>query len=150
MDVNEKTNEAKPIIQHDQSVGWVPLRPVFSPDSNKMAVWWNRGKETGIWVVNLEPYSETLLLAGDLYPFGWSPDGKYVYAIRVGAGESGREIVRVPVAIPNDVSPVATLPDDVVDYDGASLSPDGKQIFASVSEEKSDVWLMENFDSPPR
>ena len=65
-------------------------------------------------------------------------------------GESAREIVKVQVASPNQVTSVATLPGDVVDYDNASVSPDGKEIVVSVSEEKSDVWLMENFDPSPR
>jgi eukaryotic-like serine/threonine-protein kinase len=143
--INEKTHEEKPLIQHDQSVGWVPYRPVFSPDGKKMAVYWNR-KEEGLWVISLEPYAETQLESGAICPFGWSPDGKYVYAVRM---EAGREIIRVQVATPNEVTSVATLPGNFVD-DDASVGPDGKAIFASVSEEKSDVWLMENFDpSPP-
>ena len=144
LQINDKTLEEKILIQHDKSVGWVPGRPVFSPDGNKMAVFWNR-EDRGLWIISLEPYSETLLLSGAINPFGWSPDGKHVYAIRGGAGES-REVIRVQVDTPNEATPVATLPGDVVDNDGASVSPDGKEIFASVSEKKSDVWLMENFD----
>ena len=143
--INEKTHEEKALI-HDQSVGWVPFRPIFSPDGKKMAVYWNR-KEEGLWIISLEPYSETRLEPGGIYPFGWSPDGKYVYAVRM---EADREIIRVQVAPPNRVASVATLPGDVVDDDGASVSPDGKAIFASVDEGKSDVWLMENFDPSPR
>ncbi len=143
--INEKTHEEKALI-HDQSVGWVPFRPIFSPDGKKMAVYWNR-KEEGLWIISLEPYSETRLESGGISPFGWSPDGKYVYAVRM---EAEREIIRVQVATPNEVTSVATLPGDVVDDDGASVSPDGKAIFATVSEEKSDVWLMENFDPSPR
>ena len=113
-----------------------------------MAIWWNR-KENGLWIISLEPYSETLLQSGVIFPVGWSPDGKYVFASR-GQGESAREIVKVQVASPNQVTPVASLPGDVVDNDYASVSPDGKQLVVSVSEEKSDVWLMENFDPSPR
>ena len=40
------------------------------------------------------------------------------------------------------------MPGDVVDT--ASVSPNGKEIVVSVSEKKSDVWLMENFDPSPR
>jgi hypothetical protein len=42
------------------------------------------------------------------------------------------------------------LPGDVAENDGASVSPDGKEIVASVMEQKSDVWLMENFDPSAR
>ena len=62
------------VIQQDESVGWVPHRPVFSPDGKKVAVFWNRQPEFGLWIISLEPYSETLVLAGATYPFGWSPD----------------------------------------------------------------------------
>ena len=87
--INDKTHEEETIIHHDQSVGWVPDKPVFSPDGKKMAIWWNR-EERGLWIIALEPYSETFLLDGSIYPIGWSPDGKYVYAIRsASAGGSG-------------------------------------------------------------
>ena len=153
LQINDKTPEHKILIQHDKSAGWVPGRPVFSPDGKKMAVCWRWSENglpmTGLWIISLEPYSETLLLSGSLVPFGWSPDGKYVYAIRTQAGEA-REVIGVQVDTPNQVTPVTTLPGDVVDNDGASVSPDGKEIFASVSEKKSDVWLMENFDPTVR
>lgn len=144
--VNDKTHEQNPVIRHDQSVGWVPHKPVFSPDNKRMAVWWNR-KEKGLWIIAFEPYSEAFLLAGRFLPFGWSRDGKYVYAVTAAAGEGGRRgIVRVQVAAPNKVTSVAILPGDIAGYDGADVSPDGKEIVASVGEEKSDVWIMENFD----
>ncbi len=76
-------------------------------------------------------------------------DGKYVYATRQESG-STREIIRVQVASPNGVTSVAILPGDVVGDDGASVSPDGREIVVSVGEQKSDVWLMENFDPSPR
>ena len=66
-----------------------------------MAVWWHR-KEEGLWVISLEPYSEAFLQSGEGRPFGWSPDGKYVYAIRARAFGEGREIIMVfRVATPN-------------------------------------------------
>lgn len=45
---------------------------------------------------------------------------------------------------------LATLPGDVAERDGASVSPDGKVMSVSVTEQKSDVWLMENFDPSAR
>jgi Tol biopolymer transport system component len=150
--VNEKTHEEKPVIPPDESARRESLRreivgkPIFSSDGKKMAVYWNR-EPVGLWVSSLEPYSENLLLSGANQPIGWSPDGKYVYAVE----ESGREIMRVQVDSPHEVTPVATLPGRVgPNADDASISPDGKQIVVSISEQKSDVWLMENFDPSPR
>lgn len=148
--INEKTHEEKPILQGKQTVGWLPEKPVFSRDGKKMAVHWNRADKRGLWIISPEPYSETLLQTGGIYPIGWSPDEKYVYAIRAGVGLLGREIVRVQVATPNEVTSVATLPGDIDIFSSGSLSPDGREIFVRLSEEKSDVWLMENFDPSPR
>ena len=139
--INDKTQAEETIIQHDESVGWVPFRPVFSSDGKEIAAYWNRD-EPGLWIISLEPYSETLVQAGEIYPFGWSPDGRYVYAIRRGA----RELIRVQVAAPHGLTSVVALPGDVSGYDSASVSPDGREAVVSVGKEKSEVWLMENFD----
>jgi DNA-binding beta-propeller fold protein YncE len=105
-----------------------------------VAVFWNRQREKGLWILSLEPYSETFVLAGSIYPVGWSPDGKYVYVVRQGSGE----IIRVRSTPPNETSSVAALPGDIVGFDSASVSPDGRQIIVSVGQIVSDVWLMEN------
>jgi Tol biopolymer transport system component len=123
-----------------ESFGWVTDKPIFSPDANKVAVFWNRQPEGGLWIISLQPYSETFVLAGSIYPVGWSPDGKYVYAVRAGSGE----IMKVRSSPPNEVSPVATLPGDIIGFDSATVSPDGRQIIVSVGQRESDVWLMEN------
>ncbi len=141
--INGKTQEEQLLI-HDPSVGWLPFRPIFSPDGKNVAVNWNRHPDRGIWTISLEPYSETPLLAnngnGDNLPLGWSPDGKYVYSTQ------GREIVKVGIASPNQPVSVATLPGDVVDSLSGCMSPDGRGIVVPLSEAKSDVWIMENFD----
>ena len=141
--INGKTQEEQLLI-HDPSVGWLPLRPIFSPDGKNVAVNWNRDPDGGIWTISLEPYSETPLLAhkgnDDNAPMGWSPDGKYVYATQ------GREIVKVGIANPNQPVSVVTLPGDVVAYLSGGMSPDGRDIVVPLSEAKSDVWIMENFD----
>ena len=130
---------AQTTVLPQESVGWVPRKPIFSPDGNKMAVVWNRQPEPGLWIISLEPYSEALVLAGSIYPLGWSPDGKYIYADR-----KGSEIIRVRSASPNEISSVAALPGGIVLANSASVSPDGRQIIVSVAAEQSDVWLMEN------
>lgn len=146
LEINEETHATKPLIpQQGPSVGFVPHQPVFSPDGREIAFWWNR-EGAGLWIVSLYPYSESIALSGKAYPFGWSPDGKYVYASR----ETGREIIRVQVVAPNEVTSVATLSGELVEHDSASVSPDGKQIVVSIGENRSDVWLMQNFDPSGR
>ena len=73
-----------------------------------------------------------------------------MYAIRGETGLPGPEIIRVQVAAPSEATLVASLPGHVVNFDNASVSPDGQEIIVSISENKSDVWLMENFDPSPR
>jgi hypothetical protein len=68
---------------------------------------------------------------------GW----KYVYAIR-----GGNEIIGVQATTPNEIVSVVALAGNVARSDAATVSPDGRQIILSIEEEKSDVWLMENFD----
>jgi hypothetical protein len=73
-----------------------------------------------------------------------------VYAIRSESNGLGREIIRVQVASPNEVRSVASLPGDVEMDNIGSLSPNGHEMVVRISEKKSDVWLMENFDPTPR
>jgi dipeptidyl aminopeptidase/acylaminoacyl peptidase len=134
------SGSAQTAVLPQESGGWVPHKPRFSPDGNKVAVFLNRQPEKGLCIISLEPYSETFMLAGSIYPLGWSPDGKYVYVVRQGGGE----ISRVRSAPPDEISSVAVLPGDIVYYDSASVSPDGRQIIVSVGHRESDVWLMEN------
>jgi serine/threonine protein kinase/Tol biopolymer transport system component len=144
--VDNQTQEK--FMMPEPFVGGIPMRPVFSPVGKQIAIFWNRlpASGSGLWVISLEPYSETLLLPDKgssfgNYPVGWSTDGKYVYALE------GREIVKVGLASPNHQSiPVATLPGDIVDFLTAGMSPDGREIVVPISEAKSDVWMMENFD----
>ena len=82
--IDTRTQEEIPLIPQGESVGTLfPHKPVFSPDGKKMAFFWNQ-KRKGLWMISLNPYAETFLLPGIINPFGWSPDGKYVYAIRSG------------------------------------------------------------------
>jgi Tol biopolymer transport system component len=152
--VNDKTQAEETIIQNGESKGWLVSKPIFSPDGKRLAVYWNRyigmTPGLGLWIVSLEPYSETFVQT-EMEPFGWSLDGKRVYAVQ----QTRREIVTISVASPNDVVSIANLPGDVGILGCGvcrlpTLSPDGRQIIASLAEEKSDVWLLENFDPSSR
>ena len=43
-------------------------------------------------MISFNPYAETLLLPGIIDPFGWSPDGRYLYAIRSETVGEGRRL----------------------------------------------------------
>ena len=138
--INPQTQEEALIIP-DPSVGWVPARPIFSPDGKKIAISWNRHSDPGVWVISLEPYSETFLLPdNNCFPLGWSPDGNYVYAT------SGRKLLKVGFAKPHQSFSLATLPGDPVEHLAGGMSADGREIIVTMNEAKSDVWIMENFD----
>lgn len=136
--LNVETQEEEPVLPAD-SEGWLWMRPKFSPDGKKFAVPWNRGPDGGLWVVNLEKYSERLLLPGNYWALGWSRDGKLIYAGQL----NGREIVQIELENPKHTKTIATLNEGLL---SGAVSPNGRQIIVSLTEEKSDVWLMKNFD----
>jgi Tol biopolymer transport system component len=130
------SGDEKNLVQ-DDSVGWI-FDPRYSPDGKSVAVYWNR-EQRGIWVISLKDSSAKALARGDdLCPIGWSPNAAIVYAYR----PSSNTIDAIPAA-GGEPRAVFALPGVVAD---ASVSPDGRKFVCSVAEQKSDVWLMENFD----
>ena len=131
--LDPERGEDKPLTQKFK--GWL-FNPKCSPDSSKVAVYWNRRPQPGLWIISLVDSSETLLHAGGCYPAGWSPDGRSVYAY------CGSDMLSVPVGggVPHTVF---TAPDHIA---SADVSPDGKKFVYSVAETKSDVWIVDNFD----
>jgi Tol biopolymer transport system component len=128
-------------ILHPNANAWLFAKPAFSPDGGKMAAIWNR-LGLGLWIISLAPYSERLLHAGEIYPIGWSPDGKHLYGSRGLYG--GREIVRIDLAHPEALSVIANLPGTVT---SGGIRPDGNEVVVSVEEKKSEIWMMEHFDT---
>jgi serine/threonine protein kinase/WD40 repeat protein len=140
LQVSSASQEERLIVHPDPNA-WLFAKPAFSPDGNRLAAIWNR-LGLGLWVITLSPYSEKLLRAGEIYPFAWSRDGRNLYGLRGSNG--GQEIVRIELTNPSKLSVIATLPGTA---NGATLSPDEKEVVVSVGEEKSDVWLMDHFDA---
>jgi Tol biopolymer transport system component len=136
--LNVDTQKESPLLPKD-SEGWLMDRPVFSPDGKKIAAWWNRDPAFGAWIITLENFSETLLYPR-VIPFGWSSDGNFIYASNP---DGGREILQIKLGDSKKPRSVITIPGDP---NRGTVSPDGRKIIISVGEEKSDVWLLKNFD----
>ena len=142
--LDPETEEEKPLVQ-DESVGWI-FSPKYSPDGKKVAVSWNREPQAGPWVISLLDHSATPLGGGSgyLWPAGWSPDGSLIYAFR--RPSLSNVILSLPAGGGSPAT-VVTLPGDIAQ---AVVSPDGRKLVANVSETKSDVWVVENFDPSHR
>jgi serine/threonine protein kinase len=143
--VNSETQEEKPLLSQN-SGGWFVSRPISSPDGKKIAIFWNAPPNVGVWVISLVDRSEKFLYSGAYFPIGWSPDGNFIYAT---AGSNQRQIFEIALADPKQPKPIAAMPYPVVPG-GGTISTDGRKIIVSVAEEKSDVWVMENFDGSAR
>jgi serine/threonine protein kinase len=135
-----ETQEEEPVLP-ENSEGWLPYKPIFSPDGKRIAVNWNR-RPHGVWVITMGKYSERFLYPGGYVPLGWSPDGNFVYAISE-PGEGGREILQIRPGDSKQSRPIITMPSNL---DSGTVSPDGRKIVVSVGEDKSDIWLMKDFD----
>jgi serine/threonine protein kinase len=134
------TGEEKLLVE-DDSAGFI-FNPKYSPDGKRVLVYWNRRPGRSLWAISLIDHSSAMLRMGFLQPSGWSPDGRSVYAFPVG----GNAILSLPSG-GGDPETVATLSGEIED---AVVTPDGKKFVVDVSEGKSDVWLVENFDPARR
>jgi Tol biopolymer transport system component/DNA-binding winged helix-turn-helix (wHTH) protein len=138
--LNVETQEERPLLANDFK-GFLLANPTFSPDGKKIAIFSNGGHaDLGAWVFTLEKFSEKLLYR-DVFPLGWSADGRFVYAFDY---RRGREILQIGLGDSKKPKSVMTMPGDL--NKAGTVSPDGRKIIVSVGEEKSDVWLMKDFD----
>jgi Tol biopolymer transport system component len=135
--LDPETGEERPLVQNE-SAGWL-ASPVYSPDGKKVAVYWDRAAKNGVWAISLVDNSETFLAPRWCYPAGWSAGGSSVYA------NCGNSVRLIPVgAEAVDAPPIVlTVSGEIA---SASVSPDGKNFVYSLTETKSDVWIVDNFD----
>jgi hypothetical protein len=137
--VDPETGTESPLIE-DDSVGWV-FSPHVSPDGAHVAVVWNRHPR-GIWVIDTETRSELHLSSIWAYPCGWSTDGERIYAM-----DNVHEPPRI-LAVPargGETTTVMELPFENVGGH-AAMTADAASFIVTVREERSDVWLLENFN----
>ena len=129
------TQKEEPLIKND-SVGW-SFYARYSPDNTKVAVFWNRFPSPGLWTIDLSNNSETQLRKESLYPWMWSQDGKWIYAMT-------QEDYRIRmIDVYGDQDRIFYTPEK---GSFSSMTSDGKNIVLSLLESKSDIWLAENFD----
>ena len=137
--LNVETQEEETLLPED-AAGWLTSRPIISPDGKKIAIYWNRRDDDGVWVISLGKYSERFFGPRHYLPFGWSPDGNVIYAFQP---EGGRAILEIGFGNSKPSKTILTMPGQL---DSGTVSPDGRKIVVSLIDVKSDVWLMKNFD----
>jgi Tol biopolymer transport system component len=104
----------------------------------------------GVMVVDADGRHERVLAPLHARALGWSMDGRTVYAVP--ADESRNRLVSID-ARSGVVRTVSTLdPGVTVDADSTmsvTLSParDGKSLLTSVRRDKTDLWILEGFDT---
>lgn len=159
-ELESETGKEQPFVR-DSSAGWI-FSPVGSPDGRKIAVFWNRRSNRGLWVIDAKDRQETLVYktsAGSSMPIGWSADGRSIYlvegknstgrdrALRLGETTAEAKILMVPVD-GREVTIVASLPFEEIG--GVSMTPDGRRFVFTVYSSRSDVWVVDDFDVPTR
>jgi Tol biopolymer transport system component/DNA-binding winged helix-turn-helix (wHTH) protein len=149
------------LFVRDRSAAWI-FSPAYSPDRRKIAVFWNRPPNRGIWVIDAKDRRETLVYnvsasSSTYTPIGWSADGRSIYVVE-GKNSTGRDlalplgetitegkILMVP-ADGGESTTVAPLP--FKEIGSVSMTPDGTKFVFSVYSSGSDVWVVDNFDVP--
>jgi serine/threonine protein kinase len=132
------TGSERPLIR-DDSVGWA-FGPVAAPDTERVALAWNR-KDRGVWTIDLDDGTETLLAAGFLYPFEWSHDGRFVYAVSDETSTGDGRIYRIPST---GGEPQVWRPTLVIERNnalsGAAITR-ADELVVPLSAIESDIWI---------
>jgi serine/threonine protein kinase len=133
------TGSERPLIG-DDSVGWA-FGPVASPDTELVALAWNRKPHRGAFTVSLERGTETMLAPGFLYPFEWSTDGRFVYVVSDETSAGDGRIYKIPSTGGEPEVWRSTL---VVGRNnalsGAAITR-GEELVVPISAIESDIWL---------
>ena len=145
--VDPLTHQVSSLVTND-SVGWM-FDPVCSRNGDRVAVSWNRYADSqknrvpGIWVIGINDsvFAQKMVIRGEqLAPLMWSPDSEWLYfcSRRMAIDK----ICRVRLA-DSYVDTVLKVPFDR--FSGLSMV-DSTSAIVDVSESKSDIRIVENFD----
>ena len=154
--LNVTTGREQPLIA-DASLGWI-FSPVYSPGGAKLAFAWSRPKDYGLWVTDTSTSSRRLVYGASIpTPIGWSADGAWIYAVEgkraayrglsTYLGETLTQVKVMKISDTGSVARVVPLPFEEVG--GIALRPDGRGVICAVYSSRSDVWVVENFDTAP-
>ena len=126
--------------------GWL-FNPRYSPDGNKIAVFWNRGSSRGIWILSPKTGERRSLYPGNHLPVGWTSDGRGIYAaIQM---VQTLEIIAIDAEKGSSKTVLVTSVDQekgAPSHFYVSMTADGKRFIFQVGKSQSDIWLVENFD----
>jgi serine/threonine-protein kinase len=139
--VDPGTGQTRLLVGNEPD-GWV-FSPRVSPNGGRVAIYWNRAHQRGLWLISLRDSSRILLKEGRLSPVGWTGDGKAVLAVDWVAGDLLR--LRVDGAAENRM----TLPFPETDCSSADSFRRGL-IVCAVRELVADVWMITGFDTGRR
>jgi Tol biopolymer transport system component len=151
MRLDPTTGEEEPLLPEPS--GWI-FYPSYSPDAKKVAVFWNRKPTVGLHLVSVDDGSFRQLRAGQIFPIGWSADGRSIYALSIYALETHsiatsyepQKLMIVPVE--GGEPTVIPFPFDssVQFIDDAVFVPSMDSVVCIVGEVESDIWIAEGFD----
>ena len=97
----------------------------------------------GIYIISLADRTDKLIKSGDYQLFGWTADGKWLYAYgSKKSGETGFLMIGVESG---QTKPLPMLPFTIEGNAYYKLIDDKPEIFV-VQRIQSDVWVIENFD----
>jgi Tol biopolymer transport system component len=139
--VDPGTGQTRLLVGNEPD-GWV-FSPRVSPQGDRVAIYWNRAHQRGLWLISLRDSSRTFLKEGRLSPVGWTRDGKAVLAVDWVAGDLLR------LGVDGVAENRMTLPVRETDCSSADSFRRGL-IVCAVQELVADVWVITGFDTGRR
>jgi hypothetical protein len=115
----------------------------MSPDGESVAVWWNRARDRGTWIISLSDSSQRFVRPEIAYPVGYSSDGSALYIEE--RTPDGWRMVMVHLAS-GEISVLGYTPTAELYQCVARDAARGVELLCSVSESDSDAWLVQDSD----